>query len=614
MTPVHDSGVLRRLVLTVVVIVGASAATRLLASILAADGLSLPEVAILILFCLTFGWISVAFWTALAGFIRVLVAGGVPRPGAGLREPAPDAPIDTRTALIMPVYHEDTEAIGERIAATYRSLERTGHLDRFDFFILSDSRRPEIAAAEEALWARLCGQLRACGRLFYRRRTDNRGRKSGNVADFCRRWGAHYDFFVVLDADSVMTGPTLVRLVRSMQANPRAGLIQTVPRPVRGETLFARLQQFAAALYSPLFAVGTAYWFPGKSSYWGHNAIIRTSAFTACCGLPALSGRPPLGGEILSHDFVEAALLRRGGWEVWLDPALGGSFEELPPTLADYAKRDRRWCQGNLQHTKLLRAKGLCPVSRLHLAMGAVAYLAAPFWFLLLLLTTLAAMHADPSDWVYFPDAGSLFPVWPMPRAVELIGLFTATMTMLLLPKVLALMLALADPQQRRAFGGAGRLAGGVAVEIVFAALLAPVLMVRQTAAVLGTLCGGHVSWAGQQRSSSGTSCWSTAVLYADVTVLGVAWGALAYWYTPGLLVWLTPVLAGLVLSVPLAHLSGCPRLGARARRAGWFVIPEETAPPEELAALPPLLDVDGAATDAGHDAPAGKALAGVGR
>ena len=376
----------RRLLLLVLVMASAGAATNVFAGVLASDRLSYLDTAILGIFFLSFAWISSAFWTALAGFV-VLCRGG----GAGLRTPAGGLSAAARTAIVVPVYHEDPEQVGMRIAATYRSLAGTGYLSQFDVFILSDSREHEVVRREQALWARLCAELDARGRLFYRNRADNRGRKAGNIADFCRRWGARYSYFVVLDADSVMSGETVVRLVQLMEANPDAGLIQTVPRPIGGETPLARILQFSASLYGPLLASGLNYWFQDEGNYWGHNAIIRTEAFMANAGLPTLPGAPPFGGEILSHDFVEAAFLRRAGWGVWLVPELGGSYEQLPPTLSEFVSRDRRWCQGNLQHLRLLTIKGLRPASRAHLLTGAMAYLASPLWLTLLVLTSLEA-------------------------------------------------------------------------------------------------------------------------------------------------------------------------------------------------------------------------------
>jgi membrane glycosyltransferase len=429
-----DPGPLRRIALLAFVLVATAAATQLLTHALGADGLSIPEIGILPLFALTFGWICYAFATALIGFMLHLVGEPGGAPGDRLRPPH-GGPTTARTALVMPIYHEDPIRVAARLAAVYRSLADTGRLAEFDLFVLSDSRDREVVQAEQVMWARLCAELGAAGRLFYRVRRGNEGRKAGNIAEFCRNWGAGYRYFIVLDADSVMTGATLVHLVELMEANPSAGLIQTVPQPVGGSTLFARIQQFAARLYGPLCGTGMAYWYLDNNNYWGHNGIIRTAAFMSSAGLPRLPGSPPLGGEIMSHDFVEAALLRRAGWSVWLVPELGGSYEELPPTISEYAKRDRRWCLGNLQHVRLLAAKGLCPVSRVHMAAGALSYLASPIWLALLLLTTFEALRA-----VYLedPSARSLFPAWPFAEHVDLLGLFLVAMAMLLLPKLLA--------------------------------------------------------------------------------------------------------------------------------------------------------------------------------
>ena len=285
-------GPLRRLGLTVCVLLGTAAAVRLLASVLATDGLSLPEVGILILFALTFAWISMAFWTAIVGFVlQVLGLRAMVRAGQLVDETP--GPVEGKTALAVPIYHEDPDAVGQRLAAIYRSLEKTGQQQAFDIFILSDSQDKDVVFEEETMWARLCAELNARDRIFYRNRTDNQGRKAGNIAEFCRRWGKRYTYFICLDADSLMSGETLVRLAKLMDANPKAGLIQTTPQPIGAKTLFARIQQFASALYNPLFSLGTAFWYPGRSNYWGHNAIIRTEAFMADAGLPKLPANRP---------------------------------------------------------------------------------------------------------------------------------------------------------------------------------------------------------------------------------------------------------------------------------------------------------------------------------
>jgi membrane glycosyltransferase len=568
----------RRLLLLVLVLASAWAATDVFASVLATDRLSYLDLAILAIFFLSFAWISSAFWTALAGFVTIWRGAN-----AGLTAPALPLPADTRTALVIPIYHEDPEQVGLRLAATYGSLAAAGELGHFDIFILSDSRDPDIVAQEQALWARLCRELHAGGRLFYRNRTENRGRKAGNIADFCRRWGGRYRYFVVLDADSVMAGATLVRLVQLMEANPDAGLIQTVPRPVGGVTLLARILQFSAGLYGPLLAGGLNYWFQNESNYWGHNAIIRTDAFMASAALPTLPGAPPFGGEILSHDFVEAAFLSRAGWGVWLVPELGGSYEQLPPTLSDFVNRDRRWCQGNLQHLRLLNTKGLRPASRAHLLTGAMAYLASPLWLVLLLLTSLEAARAALIPWDYFADATSFGPAWPIARRAELLGLFAATLGILMLPRFLALLHALLVPARRHAFGGAMAATRSVFAELAFSILLAPILMVQHTRVVFDTIIGWRASWSGQQRGGSAESWGRTLLRYGGCTLFGAVWGWAVYSTAPDLLPWFSPVLAGLLLAVPLVVTSSRADLGLAALRSGWFVIPEETAPPKEL-------------------------------
>jgi membrane glycosyltransferase len=292
---------------------------------------------------------------------------------------------ETSTAIVFPIYNENITRVYEGLRATYESLEKTGHLEHFDFFILSDSTDSNKWIEEERRWYDLIGELDALGRIYYRRRLDNEGRKCGNVRDFLNAWGRHYRYFMVCDADSVMRGETLVDLVKLMEIHPTVGLIQTVPALVNAESLFGRIQQFANRLYAPLFIAGLNYWALDLGNYWGHNAIIRTEPFMQFCDLPQLPGQKPFGGQILSHDFVEAALLLRENWEVWFAYDLEGSYEEAPQAIIENAQRDRRWCQGNLQHGLVLFAKGLRGVSRVHLTLGILGYLAGPLWLFFLL-------------------------------------------------------------------------------------------------------------------------------------------------------------------------------------------------------------------------------------
>src|SRR5919198_1700041 len=349
------------------------------------------QVALLVVFTVNFVWIALPFVYALIGFLALW--GG--RKVSGIAIPSLQASrLTTRTALLMPIYNEAPQRVFAGLQAIYESLDALGVLDHFSIFILSDTTDPEIWLEEEAGFWELRRRTKGERYIFYRHRLKNIRRKAGNIADFCRRWGAQYDHMVVLDADSLMTGKALIQLAAAMEAAPEAGLIQTLPLVVNRHTLFARAHQFAARIYGPVLATGLAYWHLGDSNYWGHNAIIRTKAFIDSAGLPDLPGQPPFGGPIMSHDFVEAALLRRAGWKVYLVPDITGSYEESPPSLLAFAERDRRWCQGNLQHLRVVPAHGLYWMSRLHLTMGIISYLASPIWLVFIILGFLLALQA----------------------------------------------------------------------------------------------------------------------------------------------------------------------------------------------------------------------------
>jgi membrane glycosyltransferase len=492
---------------------------------------------------------------------------------------APLAP----TAIVLPIYNESVARVFAGLRAMFHSVRRTGQLAHFDFFVLSDTTDPDIWVAEEAAWAALLREPEAHGHIFYRRRRVNTNRKAGNIADFCRRWGRRYRHMIVLDADSMMTGPTFVRLVRLMERNPGVGLIQTAPILVRAETFFARVFQFAVRLYGPLFISGVNYWQQGDGNYWGHNAIIRLAPFMEYCALPGLPGREPLGGRILSHDFVEVALLRRAGWAAWMLPVEAESAEECPPTLIDYAKRDRRWCQGNLQHVWLLFARGLHPISRSHLLLGILAYSASLIWLTFMVLSTLLMMGFQRTGLTWMPEPGFAASLGFSPQT-QTLALLGFTVLLMFAPKFFAL----CDLALRRGaaatFGGWRKLLAGVAVESLFAALAAPVLMLFHAKFVVLTILGRSVGWPAQQRASTQGTSWREALAtHSGQTVLGLTWtGVIAYWM-PQLLPWMIPVLAGMIVSIPLSVLSSRPSAGRRARELGLFCTPEELAPGPEL-------------------------------
>ena len=558
--------------------------SMLFADLLWRTGWSASRTVLLVLFIVLFLLTAIGCIHGVYGFFIRLF--GTERRLTALKPFRQQSLDGTSTAIIFPIYNEDSVRVLEGLRATYESLERTGQLDKFDFFILSDSTNPDRWVEEEARWCDLVRDLDALGKIYYRRRLFNEERKSGNVRDFLNTWGKRYRYFVCCDADSVMRGETLVDLVKLMEVHPTVGLIQTVPALVNAESLFGRIQQFANRLYAPVFIAGLNYWALDCGNYWGHNAIIRTEPFMQFCDLPQLPGRKPFGGQILSHDFVEAALMLRENWEVWLAYDLEGSYEEAPQALIENAQRERRWCQGNLQHTLVLFAKGLRGVSRMHLILGIFGYVASPLWLAFLLTF----------DWIYSYQqytglsdiVGNSFNPYlaDWSGTAQALLVFVICMVVIMLPKILSLVDLARDWPRRREYGGFIKATISVVGETIFSTLHAPLLMLWHTRFVLTNIAGIGVGWTTQRRTADGTDWFYAIQRHWGHTLIGVAWGWFTWKLDPGLFWWFTPVLAGMVLSVPLSVLTSRRSLGARAKSLGLFLTPEETRPPIELISL----------------------------
>ncbi|MGO3005342.1 MAG: glucans biosynthesis glucosyltransferase MdoH, partial [Halomonas sp.] len=419
----------RRWILLVLIFGQSIIAANQMRTVLPSQGQQWLEITILSLFVLLFAWVSAGFWTALMGFFQLLRGND----RYAIDSEVGDEPIhaEARTALLVPICNEDVARVFAGVRATLESLRSTGNDQHFDIFILSDTFDADIAIQESYAWLAMCRDLEAFGQVFYRRRQRRVKRKSGNLDDFCRRWGALYRYMLVLDADSVMSGKCLTRLVQMMEVHSKAGIIQTAPRASGRLNLYARMQQFATRVYGPLFTAGLHFWQLGESHYWGHNAIIRLAPFMRHCMLAPLPGKGSMSGEILSHDFVEAALMRSAGWGVWIAYRLEGSYEEMPPNLLDELNRDRRWCHGNLMNFRLFFSKGIHPVHRAVFLTGLMSYLSAPLWCLFLVLSTaLLAVHTFGTP-NYFPEPGMLFPVWPQWNPTLAVGLFGVTALLL---------------------------------------------------------------------------------------------------------------------------------------------------------------------------------------
>src|SRR6202795_816063 len=501
-------------------------------------------------FAISLGWIAFAAGSVLAGASKRRD----PQPGAEARS--------SLTALVMPIYNEDPLRTTAALRAMAEALVLIDAHRSFEIVILSDSTNADAWIRETLSVDLLRNSLLPIMPVWYRRRWQNIARKSGNLEDFVTRWGGRYDHMIVLDADSLIDAPTLQRPTRDMQAGPDLAIVQTAPQLIGAATFFGRLQQFAACVYGPVITRGLSAGSGDSGNYWGHNAIIRVPAFAQYCGLPKLEGRKPFGGFVLSHDFVEAALMRRGGWKVRMATDCGGSWEESPPTLIDIAIRDRRWAQGNLQHMKIIGSAGLSFASRIHLGVGIMSYLSSPLWLLMLGIGFALAVQSRFIRPEYFSHDFQLFPTWPRFDVELIMARFWFSVAVLLAPKLLGLITALSSRRIRRSGGGVIGVAASIILETILSALYAPILMMVQSRHVFEVFMGRDSGWKPQRRDGGGTSWGDAWEYHKRHMLLSCMTAAVVYVLSPSLLAWLSPALLGLFLAVPLSRASGSEALG----------------------------------------------------
>jgi membrane glycosyltransferase len=518
-------------------------------------------------FAISLSWIAFAAGSVIAGASK-------------RRDPVPRGLPGGLTALVMPIYNEDPVRTTAALRAMAEALQEIGTNRCFEIAVLSDSTNADSWIRETAAIDLLRRALASVMPVWYRRRWSNVARKSGNLEDFVTRWGGRFEHMIVLDADSLIDAPTLVSLVQSMEADPTLGILQTAPQLIGARTFFGRLQQFAACVYGPVITRGLAAWSGDSCNYWGHNAIIRMKAFAENCGLPILKGRKPFGGHVLSHDFVEAALIRRGGWKVRMATDCGGSWEESPPSLIDVAVRDRRWAQGNLQHTKIIGTAGLSLTSRMHLGIGIMSYLSSPLWLLMLAVGFALSVQSHLIRPEYFNHDFQLFPTWPRFNVELMMALFWFSMLVLLIPKMLGLIRALSSSRIRRSGGGVIGVAASIMLETLLSALYAPILMMVQSRHVFEVFMGRDSGWKPQRRDGSSTSWGDAWEFHKRHMLLSCMTAAVVYVLSPSLLAWLSPALLGLFLAVPLSRASGSEALGRALLRIGLLRTPEEIEQP----------------------------------
>ncbi len=550
--------------------------TREMHGVLAMSGMTLLEWVLLVVFAINISWICFAFVNATVGFLSTVI------PRRNTRSDHPVCIRNVRTVLTFPIYNEAVDEVFATMSATARMLEDAPGI--YECFILSDTTDPEIALAEEAAYTELLKTVKNNVPVRYRRRTINHHRKSGNIRDFVMRWGGRYDYMIVFDADSYMERDTIVHLVQEMERAPHTALIQTIPQLVGGRTLLARCQQFASALYGPILGGGMAWWAQNEGNFWGHNAIIRISALAEAAGLPEMPGEAPFGGSILSHDFVEAAFLRRAGWVVEIRPEIGGSYEQGPPTIIELVKRDRRWCQGNMQHMAvLLKTGGLSWTNRFHLITGIFSYLASPLWLIFITLGMLLSLQNSFMLPTYFGDEASLFPTWPVIDSERALTLFFVTMGLLFAPKLYGLIFGLVSREWRQTVG-IGKTVLGAVTETLLSVLIAPILMATQTGAVINVFRGKDSGWSPQERAQGGYSFFATLRHNLPATLLGAALMMAAIIISPIYAAWLAPATIGMLLAGPLAYWTSKESIGLAARRAGLLVSLVEVRQPDSVS------------------------------
>lgn len=545
----------------------------LLAYALSAGGFGPGDLLLVLLFAVTLPWMVIGFWNATIGFIimrfaRDPVAAVTPSAGrVSGREP-----IVASTAILVCIRSEPPERVIRHIAPMIDGLIARGVAQQFHLYVLSDTSDLAHAAIESRHFSELANAWRGRMALTYRRRDINTGFKAGNIRDFCDRWGERHDFALTLDADSLMTADAVLRLVRIMQVNPQLGILQSLVVGMPSTSAFARIFQFGMRLGMRSYTIGSAWWQGDCGPYWGHNAILRIAPFTMHCHLPVLPKSALIDGHILSHDQVEAVLMRRAGYEVRVLPEEGESFEQNPPTLIEFIRRDLRWCQGNMQYWHFLVMPGLKWVSRYQLTFALLMFLGSPGWIGLLVFGSLAAA---------FAGSGETF-INPVPGLM----VFAIVLVMWFAPKVATVIDVLTRSQLRRRFGGGFRFVAGVIAETIFFVMLAPIMWFSHTIFLGRLLAGRSVGWGPQARDDHQVP-WSLAARQLwPHTLLGVSSLGLLALTMPAAIPYAWFVAGGPAFAIPLAVVTASPALGRAMVRIGLGRLPEETAPPREMAAL----------------------------
>lgn len=581
-----DRITLRRVVFFSLVALSVVGAIAYMSRILAADGISILDIGMLVCFALTLPWTMIGFWNAVIGF-------GLLRFGHNMHRQLDPvtvdqrAPLKGRTAILMTVYNEDTRRIFKHLGQIASDLDTHGLMDKFDIHLLSDTRDLGIAREERRWFERWQREFSRPDQLFYRRRLDNTDHKNGNLWEFLERCRGDYDYFILLDADSLMSAEKIQQMVRRMDVDPQLGIYQSLIAGLPNASPFARIFQFGMRQGMRAYTAGSVWWQGISGPCWGHNVIVRMEPFIQHCTLPRLAGSPPLGGLVLSHDQIEAAMMRGAGYDVRVVVDETGSYEENPPTLQDFITRDLRWCQGNMQYFGLLRMPGVTSMGRMQIVLAILMYVAAPAWLGFMgfgLAQAVVGQSLATVDFGLTPVAAGLA-----------IGLLVMMMTINLTPKVAGMIDLLCRRESREAYGGSAKIIAAAFVELLFSLFLGPIVAVAQTVFIGGLLRGRAISWDAQRRSLHELS-WSEALVGLwPQTLVGAVIFATLWIYAPAVLPWAAPVYVALLLAIPFAWLTSRRWLGEAMVRAELCATPEERVRPAfmTLATPRPIPEMD---------------------
>lgn len=438
-------------------------------------------------------------------------------------------PINSKTAIVFPIFNEDSSSVYCRIKTMLEHSKINSILNYIDFYVLSDSNELSIILEEEMGFRELEKEFGVGENLFYRRRLQNINHKSGNIADFCKRFGDKYDFMIIMDADSYLSIELVETLIHKMEASPDIGIIQTYPEILFPKSMIQNFHYVNSLFSSELYVLGSQYWNINQGPYWGHNAILRMDAFLNYCLLPKLPKIGPLGEKILSHDTIEAALLRKAGYRTEFIYTKNGSYEESPPTLTDFLKRESRWLRGNLQHFWFLFVNNIGTINRIYILLGITSYFSYLFWFFYLISILGLSLNGS-----------------AIPNPLKHKELLVFVITILFLPRILSLhqYIKFSEKVDKNALKY-------YLLDTILTIFSSSIFLFSTTIFLFSTFMGRKIEWKAQNRKADNKKL-DIPFLFHWITGSGIILGFLLWIKSFITFLYFSPILIGWIFSIPI--------------------------------------------------------------